>query len=128
MVLRGLAFVLALFVGGAPVVVEACQLTCAWTMKHADAHGTSHSHSCQHEQSANTTTISPVPHACGHTDELPPSSLVSSTATCGIALPVGIVVAGHVTSGLPGTTAESLRRSNRSPRCTDARASVPLRI
>jgi len=117
MVLRAIAFALALIVGGAPVVIEACQLTCALTMKHAGADGTSHSHSCHHEPTASTTIISPVPHACGHSDELPPSSIASSIASCGTALPVGIVVAGHVTSGLPGATAESLRRSNCSPRC-----------
>jgi hypothetical protein len=90
---RLVPLVAALTVALAPVALDACQTTCAASVAatkddahagHHDMHhgGSSTEHSCHHPVapvvSDATVTVTGVPHSCGHTDTLPPTSLAGA--------------------------------------------------
>jgi hypothetical protein len=80
MITRVIPLLLALFVGGAPVVLQASESTCAASPMHTDhaVHAAS-GHPCHHLTGSTTETrIVAIPRACGHTGELPTSSSVSA--------------------------------------------------
>lgn len=80
---RLVPLVLALAVGSAPIAFELCQIACESGGQMTEAHGAHHQaagthatppHSCHHSAASAPIAsrhVEGIPHACGHSDDLP---------------------------------------------------------
>jgi hypothetical protein len=93
MVRRCLPIVLAVIVATAPVALDVCQLTCASAMAQSHSSHEAYGHSCHEDVHATGTHVRSVPHACGHSDELPGGPSVS-VPTVSAQLPLAVVGLG----------------------------------
>ena len=124
---RCLIFAGALIVALAPIVLNGCLLVCASIPSSAHVADAAHTHSCHESGPVTGNHLAPRPHLCGHGDEFPAGSSVSSQYTDTqklMALAVDGPAADTVWLSL---TRRASRDTNVLPR-PDAELVLPLRI
>ena len=111
----------------APIVLNGCLLVCASIAPSAHVADAARTHSCHESGPVTGNHLVPRPHLCGHGDEFPAGSSVSSQNTDTqklLALAVDIPAANTVWRSL---TRRASRDTHLLPR-PDAELVLPLRI
>jgi len=139
--------VIALAVAFAPVALDACQVTCAAHaaaeqagVSHHHAHGrpdtsgmaAQHSahaeHACDHAAVVSPVTdaahVTGVPHTCGHSDSLPPTSIASAKILLHAPAVIPVVVGQVVETQSPRTVTSA----SATPPPVPAISLPPLRV